>query len=112
MSEEPKLKYKWRVTLIDEHDTPREDYCGWDGNVCIGRIRLEPHGPMKGKWQWSGQEPRTRKRLLPHQGYEPTARAAARKIEDYYHNLMAYNGLKGGPPRGGVNIDFITDDAM
>jgi hypothetical protein len=89
------LIYKWRATLIDENDTPRDDFCGWDGNVCIGRIRLEPHGPKKGHWQWSGQGPRVRQRLTPHQGYEPTAREAARMIEDYYHKQMAYNGVKG-----------------
>jgi len=88
--------YTWRRTKIDENDIPTDsDWSGYDGEIGIGRVQLQPHGPMKGQWMWSGHGPRTKKRLLPHQGYEPTRREAGRKVEEYYHALMAANGMKG-----------------
>jgi hypothetical protein len=97
MEELPKLKFKWRVTWPDPGDAEshKTDFCGWDGDIRVGRIRLEPQGLKKGQWQWSGQGPEVPERLLPHQGFEPTAREAAREAEDYYERLMAHNGMKG-----------------
>lgn len=91
------LRYKWRVTWPnpEDADSHKTDFCGWDGEIRIGRIRLESGGPVKGLWQWSGQGPIVRQRLLPHQGYEETARKAARMVEDYYDRLMAHNGDDG-----------------
>jgi hypothetical protein len=88
-------KYKWRRTKIDDNDVPTDsDWSGYDGEVVIGRIQLQPHGLKKGQWMWSGKGPRTRKRLLPHQGYEAEGREAMRKVEDYYDRLLAHNGLR------------------
>ncbi len=101
MPDEYKPKYKWRVTWPDpsDADSHKTDFCGWDGDICVGRIRFEAHGKMKNKWQWTGQGPVrgiSKGRLMPQQGYEDTARNASAKAEDYYERLMAYNGLKTG----------------
>jgi hypothetical protein len=93
-------KYKWRETWPGEtglDGEPLQDFQGWDGDVSVGRIRLEDAGPMKGKWQWSGHgsQKGIRKRLLPHQGYVATAREASRMVEDYYERLLRHNGMKG-----------------
>ncbi len=90
--------YRWKETWPGESDpagNPLQDFFGMDGDVIIGRIRLESHGPTANLWQWSGQGGKVRERLLPHQGYEPTAREASRMVEDYYHRLMRHNGQSG-----------------
>ena len=88
--------YTWRRTKIDANDIPTDsDWSGYDGEIGLGRVQLQPHGPMKGKWMWSAWGPHRVKRHLPHQGYEPTRREAGRKVEEYYHALMSANGLKG-----------------
>src|SRR4051794_24497593 len=96
---EPQLKYKWRVTWPDpaDADSHKTDFCGWDGDIRVGRIRQEPHGLQKDLWHWTGGGPDrgVRQRLLPHEGFEPTARVAAHKVEDYYDRLMANNGMRG-----------------
>lgn len=100
---EYKPLYSWRVTWPDpfDADTHKTDFCGWDGDVCIGRIRLEDRTPKKGQWQWSGQGPIPIKhRLLPQQGFVETAREASRKVEEYYHALMRHNGLRGSRDKG------------
>lgn len=101
MTDEPALKYKWRVTWPDlaDADSHKTDFQGWDGDIPVGRIRFEPQGLKKDLWQWSGHGPKrglSKGRLTPHQGYEKTAREAAAKAEDYYERLMEYNGLKAG----------------
>ena len=88
--------YRWRRTQIDKNDPPtNEDWSGYDGDVSIGRIQKQPHGPMKDKWMWSAHGPRVRRRLTPHQGYEPEGREAMRNVEEYYHLLMRHNELRG-----------------
>lgn len=88
-----KPKYKWRRTKIDDNDVPTDnDWSGNDGEIDVGRVQLQPHGPMKDKWLWSAHGPRAAKRLLPHQGYEAEGREAMRKVEEYYDRLAA-NGL-------------------
>jgi hypothetical protein len=80
-------KYKWHRTELDENDPPRDtDWIGMDGDMMIGRIRKELHGKMKGKWQWSGWPPMTYRGAppLPNQGYQPTARLAVQKVEEYW----------------------------
>ncbi|WP_244598560.1 hypothetical protein [Rhizobium tubonense] len=94
MVEDPTPKYKWRKTWPAREDAASHetDFSGWDGDVCIGRIKREPHGLKKDKWHWSGQGLRARERLLPHVGYADTARQAAALVEHYYERLMAHNG--------------------
>lgn len=90
-------KYKWLRTKIDERDVPTDnDWSGYDGEIVIGRIQKQPHGPKKDQWLWSGHGPRVRKRLLPHQGYEAEGREAVRAVEAYYDRLIEANGLSPG----------------
>lgn len=92
---EYQLRYRWRVTWPDEgdRDSWQTDFRGWDGERPVGRIRFESHGPKRNTWMWSGHGGKVRERLTPHQGYEPTARQAAAKAEDYYERLMAHNAI-------------------
>jgi hypothetical protein len=94
MTEPYQPLYKWRRTKIDEDHIPNDnDWSGYDGEIRLGRIQLQSHGPMKGKWMWSGHGPRVRKRHTPHQGYEAEGREAMRKVEAYYHQLLENNGI-------------------
>jgi hypothetical protein len=103
--------YRWRRTQIDKNDPPTDDdWSGYDGDVGIGRIQKQPHGPMKDRWMWSGHGPATRKRLLPHQGYEIEGREAMRRIEEYYHGLMALNGLKGSRQQPAEDFEQLRKD--
>lgn len=96
MSERYEPLYPWRRTKLDENDDPRDtDWSGYDGEVSIGRIQKQPHGPMKDQWLWSGHGPHVRERLVPHQGYEAEGREAMRKVEEYYHLLMRHNKMRG-----------------
>ncbi|PCK80989.1 hypothetical protein [Rhizobium sophoriradicis] len=88
--------YKWRGTKIDESNQPTDlDWLGYDGQIIIGRIRMESGGQKNGQWQWSGLGPRVRQRLAPQQGFEAEPREAIRKVEEYYHRLMRLNGMRG-----------------
>jgi hypothetical protein len=89
--------YQWRRTKLDENDEPRDsDWSGYDGDIGIGRIQLQAHGPTKGKWMWNLHGPmKIRNRVLPHSGYADEGREAMRKVEERYHDLMAANGMKG-----------------
>ncbi len=69
------------------------DWSGYDGEIVVGRVQKQPHGPMKGKWLWSAHGPRVAKRLLPHQGYEAEGPEAMRKVEEYYDRLLVVNEL-------------------
>ena len=90
-------KYKWRRTKLDDNDVPTDnDWSGYDGEIVVGRVQKQPHGPMKGKWLWSAHGPRVKQRLLPHQGFEPEGREAMRMVEEYYDRLLAHNGLRPG----------------
>jgi hypothetical protein len=84
---DPTLKYRWRMTWPDPADSAswHTDFAGWDGKVCVGRIRLEQSGAKRGIWQWSGHGgPNAWPRLIPQQGYCATAKEAAAMCEDYY----------------------------
>lgn len=97
MSEPYEPKYKWRRTKLDDNDVPRDsDWSGYDGEVVVGRIQKQPHGPMKDKWMWNLNGPMgLRERVLPHSGFEQEGREAMRRVEDRYHDLMRANGRKG-----------------
>ncbi|RFB88855.1 hypothetical protein B5K11_25790 [Rhizobium leguminosarum bv. trifolii] len=88
--------YTWRGTKIDENDDPTDlDWLGYDGEIIIGRIRMESGGPKNGQWRWSGLGPHVRQRLTPQQGFEDEPRGAMRMVEEYYHRLMRNNGARG-----------------
>jgi hypothetical protein len=80
-------KYQWNRTQLDENDPPRDtDWMGMDGDLPIGRIRKELHGPVKGKWQWAAWYPKTHKGRppAPNLGYCATARLATQKVEEFW----------------------------
>ena len=84
-------KYKWHRTQLDENDPPRDtDWCGFDGDAPIGRIRKELYGPTKGQWLWSGKFPKTHNGTPPKPigGYAATARLATQKVEEYWDMSM------------------------
>lgn len=86
--------YRWRRTKLDANDIPTDaDWSGYDGEIGIGRVQLQPHGPMKGQWLWSGHGPLRVKRHTPHQGYAQEGREAMRAVEEYYRQLLKLNGL-------------------
>lgn len=98
MTTEPyKPLYKWRRTKLDENDVPTDsDWSGYDGEIGIGRIQLQDHSAMKGRWMWNLHGPiRIKTRISPHSGYIDDGREAMRKVEERYHDLMAANGMKG-----------------
>lgn len=84
-------RYQWKRTQIDENDPPTElDWCGFDGDTYIGRIRKETAGPTKGLWHWAGSLPRTfrgRRPPTPNSGYCDTARQATQKVEEYWDSV-------------------------
>lgn len=87
----PKPRYRWRETWPGED---KIDYAGWDGDRQFGRIRLETNGPTKGLWRWSiAHVDGVKRYLMPHNGYEKSARLAAAKVEDNYERLMEHNGI-------------------
>jgi hypothetical protein len=99
MTEPYQPLYRWRRTKIDENDPPRDtDWMAYDDGAPVGRVQLQPHGPMKGKWLWSAHGPMGVKRHTPHQGYEQEGREAMRKVEEYYHALLKRGGME---PRNG-----------
>jgi len=81
--------YRWRRTRIDENDPPDDnDWSGYDGEVCIGRIQKQLHGPMKGKWMWNLLATHVRVRIMPQSGFIDEGREAMRRVEERYHDLM------------------------
>ena len=84
-------KYKWHRTQLDENDPPRDtDWCGYDGDAPIGRIRKELYGPTKGQWHWAGKYPKTHIGTPPKPiaGYAATARLATQNVEEYWELSM------------------------
>jgi hypothetical protein len=84
-------RYQWKRTQIDENDPPTDlDWCGFDGDQYIGRIRKETAGPTKGRWHWAGSFPRSlRGRTIPtpNSGHADTARQATQKVEEYWDSV-------------------------
>lgn len=89
--------YHWRRTRIDENDPPDDnDWSGYDGEYCIGRIQKQLHGPMKGKWMWNLLATHVRQRIImPQSGFVDEGREAMRKVEERYHDLMRANDRRG-----------------
>jgi len=97
--------YHWRRTKLDERDIPTDnDWSGYDGEVCIGRIQRQTNGPMKDQWMWAGGTiRRAPKRLLPHSGYVGEGREAMRAVEEWYHRQLELNGVRGNRQGNGGN---------
>ncbi|TCR01049.1 hypothetical protein [Neorhizobium sp. JUb45] len=86
-------KYRWAQTWPGEG---LEDWIGYDGDICIGRImRDKTTHSKKNHFMWSGGAggPTFNNRLLPHQGWEPEHWQAAKAVEDWYDKMRERNGL-------------------
>lgn len=98
MTEPYQPRYQWRQTEIGPKAEPTQfDWCGFDGEAYIGRIRKESAGPMEGQWQWAASYPRLLRgaKEMPNTGHEDTARLATQKIEEFWDRCLA--GMRDGP---------------
>ncbi|TBH28212.1 hypothetical protein ELG63_36615 [Rhizobium leguminosarum] len=88
----PPPRYQWRETWKGEG---HRDYQAWDGPRSFGRIMLETNGTMQKQWRWSISHIDGVKRHLgeQHNGWQPSPRLAAQKVEDHYERLMQANGI-------------------
>lgn len=85
-------RYQWRRTQLDENDPPTDlDWCGFDGDAYVGRIRKDTAGPTAGKWQWAGAQPRgfRGRAEIPNTGFVDTARIATQMVEQYWDRALA-----------------------
>lgn len=104
----PEPRYKWTYTWPGER---HKDYVGYDGDRQIGRIFFDAAGPTKGLWRWAAGTIREAKLPgpMPHNGYKPSARLAAKAVEDHYEARMQICGLPYG--HGKRNLDPETKKA-
>ncbi len=92
--EGPPPRYKWSETWPGEG---HKDYAGRDGHRVFGRIIYQDSGATKGQWRWAlGHIDGVKLPVMPHNGYEKTARLAAAKLEDCYERAARLNGLEIG----------------
>nr|ABD75078.1 hypothetical protein [Ensifer adhaerens] len=91
----PAPRYRWQETWPGEG---HRDYQAWDGSRAFGRIMYESGGPTKDQWRWSISHIEGVKRHLgeQHNGWQPSPRLAAQKVEEHYERLMTFNGLSFG----------------
>lgn len=78
-------KYRWSRTWGAEtglNGLPHEDYCGWDGDIRIGRIYLDAQSLKAGQWRWAIQYPKGAPPMMPNCGWASSAADAAKIIED------------------------------
>lgn len=89
-SEIERCHYQWRLLEL----SPENDFVGFDGNIPIGRIFLEPRPRFRGLWRWSNARSDT---AIVSQGYAASATLAAAAVEALYEELRALD--KTGPAR-------------
>lgn len=89
-SEIERCRYQWRLLEL----TPGNDFVGFDGDIPIGRIFLEPRVRFKGLWRWSNAHSET---AIASQGYAASATQAAAAVETLYEELRAFD--QAGPAR-------------
>jgi hypothetical protein len=73
-----------------------EDWCGYDGEICIGRIMRDKTTHTRRNWfMWSGGAGGRdfNKRQMPHQGWYQEHWQAAKAVEDWYNKMREKNGL-------------------
>ena len=87
----PRPRYKWRLTWPDKAD----DFKGFDGIWTVGTI----HVHHLGNWLWfcGLSEYTTGPALWAAAGSAPTARLAAKEVEDCYDRMLAgdWPGMPG-----------------
>jgi hypothetical protein len=83
MTEEIRLKYSWRRTWPDSD----HQYSGYDGKWMVGHIGRH----HMGYWTWSAglSEWENGPALHGASGFEPSARLAAKAMEDCYDRMLA-----------------------
>ncbi|RWY68280.1 hypothetical protein EHI48_30090 [Rhizobium sp. WSM1325] len=87
MSDQYQPIYTWRQTWPGEG---YQDFTGFDGEESFGRVQLDQmsHG-RTGMWKWDVTHPPwIRQYIVPHTGWEETAREACRRVEELYHKLL------------------------
>ncbi|WP_455874550.1 hypothetical protein [Rhizobium yanglingense] len=91
MTEEYQPKYKWRETWPGED---HQDFVSLDGDLQFVRIYLDlTSGSRARQWRWAiNTIPWQRQNILPHNGWEPTAREASRKVEELYEQIKWLHG--------------------
>lgn len=94
MTEEYKPLYLWRETWPGEG---HQDFSAFDNGESFGRIQLDlTTHTKKSKWMWNITHIKwARKHILPHSGWEDTAKEASRRVEEYYHKLCDLHERKG-----------------
>ncbi|MBB4228509.1 hypothetical protein [Rhizobium mongolense] len=90
-TEEYQPKYKWRETWPGEG---HQDFVSVDGDLQFGRIYLDLTTSSRARqWRWAiSAIPGQRQNILPHNGWQPTAREASRKVEELYEQIKALHG--------------------
>lgn len=83
--------YKWRETWPGEG---HQDFSSFDGDQSFGRIQVDEVTTSKlGMWKWNVTRiPWVREHIVPHSGWEETAREACRTVEEHYEKLKAAHG--------------------
>jgi hypothetical protein len=76
--------YQWRLLEL----SPENDFIGFDGDIPIGRIFLEPRPRFKGLWRWSNARSET---AIASQGYAASTDLAAAAVEALYEKLRAFD---------------------
>jgi hypothetical protein len=88
-----KPRYKWRHTWAGDKG---DDFVGYDGMICLGRIFRLDSAAQKEKWFWLVEHvPLERPdRACPSAGWEWSAREAACRVEKCYEAIMRLNGKR------------------
>lgn len=77
--------YQWRPLEL----SPENDFVGFDGEILIGRIFLEPRPRFNGLWRWSNARSET---AIASQGYAASADLAVAAVEALYDELRTFEG--------------------
>ena len=85
-SEIKRSHYQWR--LLEQ--SPENDFVGFDGDVPIGRIFLEPRPRIKRLWRWTSARSET---AIASQGYAASADLAAAAVETLYEELRVFDQI-------------------
>lgn len=93
MTEEIKLKYKWRLTWPEKED----DFSGYDGDVQFGRFyKFFVPGGVGFKWMWFFSAV-VQGKGVARSGLCETQRDAAAELERWYDSVIAQQGKLWDP---------------
>ncbi|MFB2607290.1 hypothetical protein ACE04B_35900, partial [Rhizobium phaseoli] len=80
-----KPKGKWRHAWKEK---PGDDFIGFDGDACMGRIFKIDLMDASERWYWLIAADGSPRRGWPAAGYEASARSAACRVERIYFALV------------------------